>query len=473
MAKAQSALETPMMRQYLEAKAANPDALLLMRMGDFFECFLDDAVEMSRICGVTLTCRNKDAEDPIKMAGVPHASLTTHLPKLLAAGKRVAVMDQLEDPAQAKGLVRRGLTRVISAGTLIDESGLDASAANWLVAITGLDGAIGVAALDVSTGRFTVEEAVGPAQLGVVLARLQPAELVLPEELRHDEAARATLAALCAPSALPPLAALAAYAWKGADARRLLGERLRVGSLDGFGIAPGEDHLAAAAAAALRYAEGAANPGGVASGHGLGHIRTISRLHHAEHLILDATCRRNLDLVRASRDGGRAGTLLAAVDRTCTAPGARLLADWLSRPLAHAGGIAARHDGVAALVADDRLRADLREALKEVYDLERLLARVATGRGNARDLVHLANSLRAAEQVRVALARCQAPELLAQALVALDPAPDLVADIQRTLVDDPPLAIGEGGMVRDGVDADQNSFDFQSQLFLVCREISK
>jgi len=141
------ALETPMMRQYLEVRAPQPGCLLLMRMGDFYEAFLEDAVELSRITGVALTSRNKDAEQPIAMAGVPHHSLPGYLPKLLAAGKRVAIMDQLEDPKEAKGLVKRGLTRVITAGTLIDESGLEAGAANWLVALTGLDGVVGIAAL--------------------------------------------------------------------------------------------------------------------------------------------------------------------------------------------------------------------------------------------------------------------------------------------------------------------------------------
>ena len=170
-----------MMRQYLEAKAAHPDAVLLMRMGDFYEAFMGDAEELARHAGVALTCRNKDADHPIAMAGVPHHSLPTYLPRLLAAGKRVAIMDQLEDPKTAKGIVKRGLTRVITAGTLIDESALDASAANHLVALTALDvtsGAVGVAALDTSTGAFTVESANDAQRLALILARLSPAELL-------------------------------------------------------------------------------------------------------------------------------------------------------------------------------------------------------------------------------------------------------------------------------------------------------
>ncbi|HEX3134484.1 MAG TPA: DNA mismatch repair protein MutS, partial [Planctomycetota bacterium] len=358
---AKSAHDTPMMRQYLEAKAAHPDAVLLMRMGDFYEAFMGDAEELARHAGVALTCRNKDADDPIAMAGVPHHSLPTYLPRLLAAGKRVAIMDQLEDPKSAKGLVKRGLTRVITAGTLIDESALDASAANHLVALTALDGVVGVAALDTSTGRFTVESAADAQHLALILARLTPAELLVPEELRRSEESLARLATLCAPVPVPPAAGLAAYAWKPADARRWLTERLGVATLDGFGITASDDHLASAAAAALRYADNAANPGG--TGKALGHVRRIRRLHHDDHLVIDATCRRNLELLKNSRDQGSQGSLLAAINRTKSAAGARLLAEWLARPLTTLTAISARHDAVAFLIADDRRRDEVRAAL--------------------------------------------------------------------------------------------------------------
>jgi DNA mismatch repair protein MutS len=454
---AKAATDTPMMRQYLEAKAAHPDAVLLMRMGDFYEAFMGDAEELARHAGVALTCRNKDADDPIAMAGVPHHSLPTYLPRLLAAGKRVAIMDQLEDPKSAKGLVKRGLTRVITAGTLIDESALDAQAANHLVALTALDpatGDIGVAALDTSTGRFTVEAAPDRQRLSLILARLSPAEIVVPDELRRREDTLSTLSDLCAPVPVPPVAGLAAYAWKPADARRWLAERLGVATLDGFGIGATDDHLAAAAAAALRYADAAANPGG--TGKALGHVRRLTRLHHDDHLVIDATCRRNLELLRNSRDHSRQGSLLAAIDRTKSAAGARLLAEWLARPLTALAPIQARHDAVASLITDDRRRDDLRTALAEVYDLERLLARVATGRCHGRDLVHLATTMRAAAAVATALRRggSALPSLLELAVEQLAPAPELMAAIGSTLVDDPPLTISDGGLVRDGVDAE-------------------
>ncbi len=285
-----SPLETPMMRQYLEVKAERPDCLLLMRMGDFYEAFLEDAQELARILGVALTARNKEAEHPIAMAGVPHHSLRGHLPKLLAAGKRIAVMDQLEDPKDAKGLVRRGVTRVITPGTALDE--VDSAAANYLVACTALDGTVGVAALDVSTGRFTVEEATSSTELGLILGRLQPAELLLPEALHQDPATAKRLAGLLVQ--MPTLSSLPAYAWKPADAARHLRERLRVASLEGFGIGSDDAHLAGAAGAALRYAEGTLRAGadGADPSRALGHIRTITRIQHGEHLVLDGVCRR-------------------------------------------------------------------------------------------------------------------------------------------------------------------------------------
>ncbi|MCS6970839.1 MAG: DNA mismatch repair protein MutS [Planctomycetota bacterium] len=442
--------ETPMLRQYQEARAAHPEALVLMRMGDFYEAFFDCAQELARVLGVALTSRNKDDPEPVPMAGIPHHSLPQHLPKLLAAGRPVAIVEQLEDPAQAKGLVRRGLTRLVTPGTLIDEQGLAATVANWLVALTGLSAPLGIAALDVSTGRFTVEEADDAHELAESLARLQPVELLLPASVRERPDCTATLAALLPTP--PPVAALPDPLWDAADGRRFLCQALGVHTLSGFDIGDGDARLVSAAAAALRYAAGALRMGCEGGAASLGHIRSIQRMRRTRHLVLDAACRSQLELVRQARDGGRAGSLLAAIDRTCTAAGARMLAEWLASPLAEAAAIARRLDAVAWLVADDRRRGALRRALSESYDAERLLARIATGRANARDLVQLASTLAAAERVAALVA--EGPALLAEAAATLRPCPELAADIARTLVDAPPPSLTDGGMVRDGVDAE-------------------
>ena len=228
-----------------------------------------------------------------------------------------------------------------------------------------------------------------------------------------------------------------AYAWKAADARRVLAEQLGVASLEGFGIGADDDHLAAAAAAALRYAQSRALQD-------LRHVRRLIRLQGDEILLLDGNCRRNLELLRNNRDGGRSGSLLAAIDRSRTAPGSRLLAE----------AIRERHAAVACLVEDDALRDDLREHLQGVYDLERLLTRVATGRCHARDLVQLASTLRAAETIAGRLEQQDLPPALAELPLLLVPEAELTGRIETTLVEDPPLAITEGGMIRDGIDAE-------------------
>ena len=444
--------DTPMMQQYRQTKAENPDCLLFMRMGDFFELFLDDAVEAAKLLGITLTSRNKNSADAIPMAGVPHHSLEQHLPKLLAAGKKVAIMDQLEDPKQAKGLVKRGLTRIISAGTLIDESALEDGSANFLVALNDLDGPIGIAALDCSTGHFVIEQAEDRSALALALARLSPAEVIIPDDWEEDRLA--ALRQLMPPgSDETPLTTMPGYAWRAQDARLTLSERFRLTNLEVCGISHEDDHLVSAAAAALRYSEQHARLD-------LGHVQPPKRLYPSSCLVLDATCRRNLELLRNSRDGGRQGSLFATIDKTRTAAGARLLQQWLNQPLAEVAGITQRHDAVQRLLDDDGLRSELRQSLDAVYDLERLVARIATGRANGRDLVQLANSHQAAHVVQQLLTAANhhndSPQplgdLLQHCLPDLAPCMDLQQQLHQTLVDEPPLTISEGGLIRDGID---------------------
>ncbi len=445
MAKKSDPRETPMMRQYIATKAEHPDAMLFMRMGDFFEVFLDDAVEAAKLLGITLTSRNKGKEDEVPMAGVPHRSLQGYLPKLLEHGIKVAIMDQLEDPSEAKGLVKRGLTRIITPGTLLDEDALDDAQANYLVAITGFDAPIGIAALDCSTGEFLTEQADSSQQLSLALARLQASEIIIPETLAQNEFAHERIAELSANPDMT-ISPMSSYAWRAADARQVLCERYQISELDGFGIGPQDDHLCSAAAAALRYANEHAFDQ-------LKHLRHIRRIYPGQHLIMDAVCQRNLDLLRNSRDNGKQGTLLHSIDRTRTAPGARLLAAWIARPLAEAQSISDRHDAVAALLKDNDARENLRDALEAVYDLERLLARVATGRCHARDLVQLAQTLEASKACQDLMQGQQWPALINADLSLLNPAPELTIRIQETLVEDPPLVISDGGMIRDGIDA--------------------
>ena len=456
MAKQSDPLDTPMMRQYLSTKAEHPDCLLFIRMGDFYEIFLDDAVTAAKILGITLTSRNKESPNPVPMAGVPHHSLSQHMPKLLAAGIRVAIMDQLEDPKEAKGLVKRGLSQIISPGTCLDEELLEPTAERLLLAINGLDSldkpevSIGLAACDLASGGLWVEHCASATQLAQALARWRPVELILPQAQAESEEATARLQELFAGVDLPPLSAMAKGLWQGADARRWLCQHLKVGSLAGFDLDQGDEHEAlmlGSAAAALRY--GMRN-----TGSDLSHVRRLIRVKRDEHLLLDAHCQRNLELVSNQRDNGRANTLLSCLDRCRSAPGSRLLAQWLLRPLAQLEPLAKRHEAVACLLGDNRRRGELRRAMDDVYDLQRVIGRIACARANARDLVHLASSLHAAGIITHIFEGMELPDLLAALLPNLLPDPELTAELQRQLVDEPPITIGEGGMIRDGVDAE-------------------
>ncbi|NRA37815.1 MAG: DNA mismatch repair protein MutS, partial [Planctomycetes bacterium] len=347
----------------------------------------------------------------------------------------------------AEGLVKRGLTRIITPGTLLDESALEDGMANYLVAVTGLESDIGIAALDCSTGEFLVEHAANRQDLALAFARLQAAEIIISDTLDRNEFAREQIAELHF-GECPTITAMPDYAWRAQDARRTLGDRLGVTSLEGFGIGTDEDHLVSAAAAALRYAAEHAFDD-------LNHINRIRRIYANDHLIMDAVCQRNLDLLRNSRDNSRNGTLLQCIDRCRSAAGSRMLASWIARPLAQVDAIDARHQGVAAFLEQQVLCLELREELQSVYDLERLLTRVATGRCHARDLVQLASTLDASRSCQLLISNHQQqqwPQVIRDIIPQLNPAEELSHLIHDCLVDEPPLNITEGGMIRDGYD---------------------
>ena len=441
-AKKSNPLETPMMKQYLAVKEQHPECLLFMRMGDFFELFLDDAVEAADLLGITLTCRNKGAEIEVAMAGA--APQLGHAFAKVTWGWSVGGdHGSAQDPSEAKGLVERGLVRIISPGTLLDDEVTDQATEHFLVALSGLSAPIGVAALDCSTGRFQVEEAADLDDLMHILERLAPAELVVAEGI-YDECAELIEDALA--PVVPPLNADRNTPWRGGAAGRWLQERLGVTSLDGFGIGASEIHLHIAAAVALRYAEERAC-------RRLEHINRLSRWRAQEHLLLDATCRRNLELTANQRDGSRSNTVLSAIDRCKSAGGRRTLARWLTRPLASLAMIRQRQDAIAAFVSSDAWRGDVRDALQKTYDLERLAARLATRRAHARDLMQLAQTCEAAAALGGVLAASDAlPQLLAPIAQPLGNLSTLAQDIYATLVDEPPANLADGGVIRDGLD---------------------
>lgn len=428
--------ETPVMAQFATAKRRFPDALLFFRMGDFYELFFDDAKVASKALGLTLTAR--DREKKIPMAGVPVKAVDGYLRRLVRAGHKVAICEQMEDPATAKGLVERAVVRLVTAGTLTEDAALDPSAANYLLAVRPGKRRAGLAWIDLSTGRFVVADVAAEAVLDEV-ARIAPAEVLLPEGEGDDPLARALEAMVGAPPTR-----VAAWTFAGEAAARTLKEHFRVGSLAAYGLDRDPPSLGAAGAAVeyLRQTQMTA----------LAHVTTVLRHDPGGVLLLDRTSRRRLDLVERD-DGSRAGTLLGVLDRTQTAMGGRALREWILSPLCDAAAIRRRHDGVEELVKDAFLRRDVAGALGRVRDVERILGRVATGRANARDLASLLESLVPLPELRRALDAPYSTTLsgLRDRIEPFDGLRDLLA---RAVADDPPTTIADGGLFRPGYHAE-------------------
>jgi len=429
---------TPMMAQYRRAKAEiAPDTLLFFRLGDFYEMFFEDALVASDILGIALTKRQG-----IPMCGVPYHAAEMYLGKLLRAGKKVALCDQMEDPALAKGIVKREVTGIVTPGTVLTDSMLDAARPNYLAGLHRLNRRYGLAMLDLSTGDFWMEEAPDPAVLLDDLARYLPPEIILPESLHADERFRTSLNAVGAFT----LTAREDWIFDPATAEDGLCRHFGVQSLAGFG---GEDHPAAAGAAGalLHYVTRDLRRQAA-------HVRRIRFRTASDAMMLDESTLANLDLI-AARGAARADaptTLLQVLDHTRTAMGSRLLRDWLVRPLQNLEAIVARHDAVEALRDQRHELETLRGILGGIKDLERLLARLSAGGGNARDVRALAVSLARLPDLQAALAP-QAAARLRELAAAIVPQNELVAVIDRALVEEPPLAIKEGGLIRKGYHA--------------------
>jgi DNA mismatch repair protein MutS len=419
------------MEQYLRLKARHPRDLLLFRCGDFYELFYEDARTASETLGIALTTRSK--EEGIPMAGVPYHSVETYIRRLLAAGKRVALAEQLTDPKDSPGLVERDVVEVITPGTATEWSMLEERAPLHLAALAPRDGTIGVAWLEASTGRFAAHDVPREA-LGDELARLDPAEVLLPDGAEGDDL-RGALAGRTA-TAYP------SFAFDRESARRALLEHFRAATLEGFGC----DDLGpalGAAGALLRYLGETKKD----------HLRAIDRLERyrrEETVVLDEATRRALEIAETARTGERRGSLLHAIDRTRTPMGARLLREWVTAPLRAVEEIAARADAVAELHRDAARRRALEDALAGIQDLERLATRMATGRATPRDVAALAASLGRVPALRAALDGAEAALLAALARDA-DPLAPLRERIEAVLAPDPPLSIKEGGLIREGV----------------------
>jgi DNA mismatch repair protein MutS len=419
-----------MMQQYRDAKARHPGMVLLFRMGDFFETFEEDAELVSRVLGLTLTSRDGN----IPMAGVPAKSVELYLRKLLHAGHRVAVCDQVEDAALAKGLVKREVTRVVTPGTVIEDELLDAGRPNHLVALYSGRGCFGLAWVEATTGEFQAAD-VPPDRLGDELNRLNAAECLVGEAALPllSDGVRAVL----------PRAVTGRPDWTfdPETARAALNAHFRVITLTGFGFRD-DQPCATAAGALLIYLQETLKAN-------LAHVRRL-RPHRADrHLTLDEVTRRSLELTRTLRDGQRDGSLLNVVDRSVTAMGARALHDAILNPLAEKPLIDARLEAVGEFLRQTATRNDLRELLAEVPDLERLTTRVSTGRASPRDLWGAGRALRLLPKIKAKVAGRQA-KLLNDLDGRLELCPDLRELLDRSLADDPPPSAKDGGVIREG-----------------------
>ena len=427
-----------MMQQYRELKARDPDALLLFRMGDFYELFGDDAERASALLGLTLTSRDKGA-DAVPMAGFPHPALDTYLAKIVQAGLRAAVCEQIEDAREAKGLVRRDVVRIVTPGTLTDDELLDPRTANYLAAIVEAGGKLGLAWVELSMGRFSLTGLLRHELIDEV-ARLNPAEVLI-SELSNDT----PWARLLRSQSGMAFTVRPSWDFQPEQARTTLFEQFRTKTLAGFGIDDYSPEVQAAGAlmAYLRETQKAA----------LGHITRLIPYRRADTLALDEMTRRSLELVRTLREGKREGSLLSVIDCSATPMGARLLSDWLTSPLTSTELIAERLAAVEELYNQSALRGDLRNLLGQSYDLERLAGRVGTGRATPRDLVALARTLGILPKLKARLT-ARVSKRLNQLEAALELCPEIRAEIEAALVDDPPMATKEGGLIRDGYHAD-------------------
>ncbi len=420
---------TPMMKQYQDAKAACPDALLLFRMGDFYEMFFDDAKTAARVLNLALTSRDKGTNG-VPMAGFPYHQLESYLGKLIAAGMRVAVCDQVEDASEAKGLVRREVTRVVSAGTVTDDALLDPRASNFLAALLPAGEMTGLAWVELSTGRFQAA-CVPSTRIADELARINPTECLLVDDA--EPPASAALSGLT-------ITRRPSWSFSRDAAHETLQKHFAVSGFEGFGFSDDETPATRAAGAVLGYLVETQKTS-------LAHIDRLARYSSGETLELDAATRRSLEITCTFRDGRREGSLLDVVDRTVTSMGARLLADWLANPLVDLARIDQRLDALTELVADPALADGLHEQLRSVYDLERLLARVTTGRASPRDLSFVGRTLRHLPAIKARLAARKSP-LLVRLEQELDLCAEMRAQLESALADDCPLTSREGGFIR-------------------------
>jgi len=421
---------TPMMRQYLDMKDKYPGMILFFRLGDFYEMFFDDAKLVSRELELTLTGKSCGMEERAPMCGVPFHSADAYINRLIEKGYKVAICEQMEDPAVAKGLVKRDVIRVVTPGTVIEQSMLDERRNSYLLSVCMDGNRAGLAFIDVSTGEFSVYEIdKAPARLRDELGRISPKEIIANQPLPEHAAQH-------------PFDLLEASSFQYTKAKNALLSHFKVQSLETFGI----NHLklgTRAAGALMKYLQETQK-------NALEHITSISEYHDQRYMILDHTARRNLELTETMRSRQKHGSLLGILDHTCTAMGGRMLRSYIEQPLAVKEDIDRRLDAVSSLYQADMVVDQLREQLEQVYDIERLLSKVSYHSINAKDCIALLNSLSRVPSIAAALSQVAKDGLLQELLDHLTPLDDVTELLDRAIDPDAPALMNDGGYIRKG-----------------------
>ena len=426
---------TPMMKQFFDLKAKHPDAVLLFRCGDFYETYCEDAVTASRILGITLTKRNNGYNKGDEMAGFPHHALDTYLPKLIRAGKRVAICDQLEDPKLTKKLVKRGITELVTPGVALSDNVLNYKENNFLAAVHFGKAACGVSFLDISTGEYLVGEGTYD-YVEKLLANFQPKEVLYNRERKTDferyfGSRNVTFE-------------LDDWVFTEQTANQKLLKHFHVKSMKGFGV----DHLHSgliAAGAILQYLE-------ITQHTHISHITTIARIEEEKYVRLDKFTIRSLEIVQPMQEDGR--SLLDVIDRTVSPMGSRLLRRWLVFPLKEQKAIENRLDVVDYFFREPAFRNIIDEELHRVGDLERIISKVAVGRVTPREMVQLKIALQAVATIKQACEAQSGSPFSGELAARLSPCEDIMARIDREVMNDPPQLIQKGGVIKDGVNSD-------------------
>ena len=434
-----------MMQEYKKVKEDYKDCVLMYRVGDFYEMFFEDAIRVSKMLEITLTGKECGLPKRAPMCGVPYHAVDTYVSRLIQKGQKVAICDQVEDPKLAKGLVKREVTRVVTPGTNMDLSGSDETRNNFLMSIVCTEDRFGVAACDVSTGEFMLTEVDKTAKLTDEIYKLSPLEIICNEPLLMSgldiEDLRGRLGIMV--EAMDP------RYFGDTICRKTLLDHFHVGSIEGLGIAEFTCGVNAAGALLSYLFETQKTD--------LAHISCIRPYHTEEFMVLDGSSMRNLELVETLREKEKRGSLFWVLDKTRTAMGARMLRTWIEQPLLDVNAIQARLDAIEALNKNEITCAEIREYLNPVYDLERLAARISYKSANPRDLVALKGSLQMLPHIKSQLTELDA-ERFRGFLDSFDTLSDLYELIDASVIDDPPLAMKEGGIIRDGYNEDVDEY---------------